>query len=50
MNEARRGGTFATSDMDLIRKALITYTSVATDNEKTQIANLIHRIGRIKPE
>lgn len=46
MNEAK-GGTFAPADMKLIKKALSKYARDCEDSEVHQIANLMHRIGRI---
>jgi hypothetical protein len=54
-NEAK-GGTFAPADMELLKRALHYYKDMRTRIEEserslspelTQVANLLHRIGRI---
>jgi hypothetical protein len=54
-NEAK-GGTFAPADMELLKRALYCYKDMLsrieeseriTSPELTQVANLMHRIGRI---
>jgi hypothetical protein len=54
-NEAK-GGTFAPADMELLKRALHCYKDMltrieeserTTSPELTQVANLLHRIGRI---
>jgi len=54
-NEAK-GGTFAPADMDLLKRALRYYKDMLVSTEESerasspelmQVANLLHRIGRI---
>jgi hypothetical protein len=56
MPNENKGGTFATADMELLKRALRYYKDMLVsteDNERTaspelmQVANLLHRIGRI---
>jgi hypothetical protein len=46
-----KGGTFAPSDIQLIKKVLMSYVSDSslslTPGEEQQAINLIHRLGRI---
>ena len=57
MPEEYKGGVFATSDMNVIRRALEHYIKYlnemgeserAPSEEMTRVANLYHRVGRIK--
>lgn len=56
MVKEAKGGTFATADMELLKRALHAYLDVLVrveDSERTpsgelaRVANLLHRIGRI---
>lgn len=51
-----KGGVFAPSDMEILKRALHSYKDVLvrteesernTSDELTKVANLLHRIGRI---
>ena len=51
-----KGGTFAPADMELLKRSLHCYKDMlsrieeserTTSPELTQVANLLHRIGRI---
>jgi hypothetical protein len=45
-----KGGVFAPSDMEVIKRALHFFIQEAhplTDSEERQITNLLHRLGRI---
>jgi hypothetical protein len=46
-----KGGTFAPTDIQLIKKVLLSYVSdssiALTPAEEQQAINLIHRLGRI---
>lgn len=51
-----KGGVFAPSDMELIKRALYSYKDILvrteesernTSDELMQVANLLHRLGRI---
>ena len=51
-----KGGTFAPADMELLKRSLYCYKDMlsrieeserTTSPELTQVANLLHRIGRI---
>lgn len=53
-----KGGTFATEDMDVIRRALSVYVKYMLEEEVVgqevenpdfkKVSNLLHRLGRIK--
>jgi hypothetical protein len=56
MIKEAKGGTFAPADMPLIKNALFYYKDMLvkseesernTSDELTQVASLLHRIGRI---
>lgn len=56
MVKEARGGTFATADMELLKRALHSYKDELLRTEEsernpsdelTKVANLLHRIGRI---
>jgi hypothetical protein len=56
MPNENKGGTFAPADMELLKRALYCYKDMLsrieeseriTSPELTQVANLMHRIGRI---
>jgi hypothetical protein len=56
MPNENKGGTFAPADMELLKRALYCYKDMLsrieeseriTSPELTQVANLLHRIGRI---
>jgi hypothetical protein len=56
MPNENKGGTFAPADMELLKRALHCYKDMltrieeserTTSPELTQVANLLHRIGRI---
>ena len=56
MPSEAKGGTFAPADMELLKRALYCYKDMltrieeserTTSPELTQVANLLHRIGRI---
>jgi hypothetical protein len=56
MPNENKGGTFAPADMDLLKRALRYYKDMlvsteeserASSTELMQVANLLHRIGRI---
>ncbi len=51
-----RGGTFATGDMELLKRSLMYYKDMLVQTEESErntseelirVANLLHRIGRI---
>lgn len=51
-----KGGTFATSDMELLKRSLMHYKDMLVQTEESErdaseelikVANLLHRIGRI---
>jgi len=51
-----KGGTFATSDMELLKRSLMYYKDMLVQTEESErdaseelikVANLLHRIGRI---
>jgi hypothetical protein len=51
-----KGGTFATADMELLKRALVHYKDMLVQSEESErnaseelikVANLLHRIGRI---
>ena len=49
--KAARGGTFAPSDIDLIKKLIMGYVTdssmTLSKQEEQQAINLLHRLGRI---
>ena len=49
--KAARGGTFAPSDIDLIKKLIMGYVTdssmTLSPQEEQQAINLLHRLGRI---
>lgn len=49
--KAARGGTFAPSDIDLIKKLIMSYVTdssiTLSPQEEQQAINLLHRLGRI---
>lgn len=56
MPSENKGGTFAPADMELLRRALRYYKDMLVSTEESertsspelmQVANLLHRIGRI---
>ena len=56
MPSENKGGTFAPADMDLLKRALRYYKDMLVSTEESertssaelmQVANLLHRIGRI---
>ena len=56
MPNENKGGTFAPADMDLLKRALRYYKDMLVSTEESeralspelmQVANLLHRIGRI---
>jgi hypothetical protein len=56
MPNENKGGTFAPADMDLLKRALRYYKDMLVNTEESerasspelmQVANLLHRIGRI---
>jgi hypothetical protein len=56
MPNENKGGTFAPADMELLRRALRYYKDMLVSTEESerasspelmQVANLLHRIGRI---
>jgi len=48
MPKQAKGGTFSSADVPLIKRALDHYLRLDISNsEVNQIANLIHRLGRI---
>jgi hypothetical protein len=56
MIKEAKGGTFATADMEILKRALHAYKDVLvrteesereTSTELAKVANLLHRIGRI---
>jgi hypothetical protein len=51
-----KGGTFATGDMELLKRSLMYYKDMLVQTEESEreateelvrVANLLHRIGRI---
>lgn len=51
-----KGGTFATADMELLKRSLMYYKDMLVQSEESErnaseelirVANLLHRIGRI---
>lgn len=56
MVKESKGGTFATADMEILKRALHAYKDLLvrteesernTSDELSKVANLLHRIGRI---
>ena len=56
MIKEAKGGTFATADMEILKRALHAYKDVLVRTEESEretsaelakVANLLHRIGRI---
>ncbi len=56
MVKESKGGTFATGDMELLKRSLMYYKDMLVQTEESEreateelvrVANLLHRIGRI---
>jgi len=56
MVKETKGGTFATADMELLKRSLMYYKDMLVQTEESErntsdelikVANLLHRIGRI---